>query len=51
MFDRIIMNIVHVGGKIAVIADGVFPIAPLPNTPFTTPLTHRSASFGGEDTS
>src|SRR5437016_955056 len=31
MFYRIIVNVIHVSGKIFLIADRVFPVAPLPN--------------------
>ena len=39
MLDRIDMHIIHMRGKILLVTDQVFPIAPLPNATFATSLT------------
>ena len=35
MFDRIVMNVIHMPGVIALIANGVFPITALPDAPLS----------------
>jgi hypothetical protein len=34
MLDRVDMDIIHMTGKIVLVADGMLPIAPLPDAAF-----------------
>ena len=36
VLDRVEMDVIHVGGEIAIIADRVLPVPPLPNAAFAT---------------
>jgi hypothetical protein len=46
VFDRIDMNVVGVGGKILLVADGVLSIPPLPDGPLTPLDAHLRARLG-----
>lgn len=51
MFDRVVMNVIHVTTQIDVVTDQMLPITTLPNTafaaddpPITAPLLYRQAT-------
>ncbi len=35
MLDRIEMDVVNMANEVALVSQGMFPVAPLPNTPLT----------------
>jgi hypothetical protein len=41
VLDRVEMDVIHVGGEIAIIADRVLPVPPLPNAAFATVAHHQ----------
>ena len=49
MLDGIDVHIIHMGAIVTIIAEGVFPIAPMPEALFAPPLfrsAQRRSSFG-----
>ena len=46
MFDRIDMDVIHMGRKIRIIANQVFPITALPNPPLVARHANLGTPFG-----
>jgi hypothetical protein len=46
VFHRVEMRVIHVAGVIPLIADRMFPEAPLPDAALPAPVPHRRAAFG-----
>ena len=49
MFDRIVMDVIHVSGEIVLVPDQVFPETPLPDPPFILEHPPFGQAFAGFD--
>ncbi|KAF0190878.1 MAG: hypothetical protein FD165_2339 [Gammaproteobacteria bacterium] len=46
VFDRIVMQVIHMGGIIPIVADLVFPVTSLPNTSLSLFAAHVGPPLG-----